>query len=282
MKKNFALTLLAIFFTPFCLAGSMGVFTEPPETEDLQIALARLAVFEYKTTDLERSKSLNSVKKSLGIQSETPASLSELDYVEGALSLLSVHNVTPEKLLTAAFKESLSERSRLIGKTDHTFVENRFFTAKDDGQVFKIGDMVEPNCETPSVTAKSITIDLRDSAGGSILCAENIAKKLLSSTNHTYSISSNSRVERRTIEGELKKEINNKTVIVGGKTASSSELLAWLLVEDGYELTGEVTYGKNSTQGHFSGRGFSYLINYGEFKTRLCNVSNCKLSPSKY
>ncbi|MDO4545995.1 MAG: S41 family peptidase [Bacillota bacterium] len=105
--------------------------------------------------------------------------------------------------------------------------------------------------------AKGLVLDLRDNGGGLVDSCVEIADEFLDEGVVTYV--ENKAGERSEYDAEDGKTGLKTVVLVNGNSASSSEILAAALQDNGVELVGETTYGKGVIQSTIELEGGSAL-----------------------
>lgn len=190
------------------------------------------------------------------------SNLSEKNFAEILLNspMLSSHTRTIESIIRPAPKKVLKRNGKEL--------------------YIAVGPLFGEECGNISLGKETdITLDLTGNYGGSTTCANNIIE-LLSNKNHSYVIQSNSLDRVINLTHKATHKWNKKTILVDEQTASSAELIAWILKEDGWEIEGKKTFGKNSVQVAYFDTDYPYTINYGRYITELCQTDGCKITPS--
>lgn len=261
MQKTLSLSLC--FLSLHCGAEQ---FT----SQDLLLASARYSVLEYQIDPEKRARTL----KLSGVDFDGEA-LDSVDFLE----LIDRHTERMDSIKKRDFLSDLLSHSG--EKYTQVIPETQPQSLKELPVKFNDSCDYNPTNGIVQYDLSNVEVDLRSNGGGHLNCAISLANKLTRKKHQVVKVLTNKEDYEINVEGQSKSKMSG-TVVVNSETASSAELLAWLLVQDGWTLKFDgistETYGKNTTQNHFWEGGIHYSISVGEFRTNLCKHKGCKLS----
>lgn len=276
LKKTIKTFNILAIKAAILLILSPPAFSQKTMSEDGVYALARLSALEFNSSETTRANRLNKVSEETKSEQHY-ARLSSVEFVEHAVEMFQNAHMSERKFVEKVFNSSNDRFTRIYTPTELSTPIEHATKIQNKSQRIGIGSIVDGNCELPAIaeSTTSLLIDLRGNGGGKIECAERLMTTLLSQGDHSYTITTNTGSEKRKISGELEKGLNEKTVLVDKHTASSAELMMWLLEEDGYKIIGEETYGKNLIQSYYQAHDYMYAITVGMFTTNNCQSIGC-------
>jgi hypothetical protein len=270
--------VMTIFATFLLFQSSISsAKTSESMSSDGVYAIARLGTLEFKTNSVRRSSLLNKLSKELG-SDEVYQNLDAVEFVELLVELYEKSGMTESEFLSKLYKITSDKYTRIFEKHTNKPITPNSIESENNVYKIQIGTIVDGNCELEKIpeNINEIEVDLRGNGGGQMECAERILSKLLSPKVHQYVIVTNKSAETRTVHGQRYINPKTMTVLVDGDTASSAELMMWILKEDGYIINGGRTFGKNMIQSFYPSQNYNYTITVGEFKTKDCTTRQCR------
>lgn len=277
-KVTLAISLvISLFLTKKLLPNPTENTLNKADTNIVMLA-ARIGKNEFKID--ENKKELIILELNKGLGTNINLNRGEDYYFEEAIHNIYIESGLTEKEFASTLLNNshLSNHTRLIESIIKPAPE-RTIKLLDDTIYVAVGALFGDDCGDINIAeAKNIILDLRGNYGGSTTCANNVLE-LVSEHDHKYIIESNSLDKVVKLVHKKEHQWNEKTVLIDENTASSAELIAWILKEEGWNIKGHKSFGKNSVQLAFFDTDYPYTINYGRYITNLCQTDRCQIAP---
>lgn len=225
--------------------------------------IGSVCLVELDQNNIEELIQLTSYRKdALANESGMP-----IDYVDKTLLKVAIDSVNDP--YTIMLKSDISSKN----PKQAPFVDGSTNSVSQDGHLAKISDFdSDKGCQASHLINKPekiISLDLRDNIGGDLDCTIKALSGFLPIGKHRIAtLFTIDGEEEIWVEGTLTSDNQSekKSLLVNQETASSAEIFAQNLLNNGWGVRGLPMKGKRSIQAKFDSPYGSYLLTIGRFE----------------